>query len=158
MAGNRDEGHFVTVGRVVAFVAMLLALVLARPFLGGMESAFQTIQEYTGFIAPGVVIIFLLGFFDRRANEASAYAVLVGSVVASLVLKMSMPDLPFVLRIWLVFLLNVAFGVVVSRLTRAPEEGQPVVLGDIRFGTSQGFNVASIAISLILVLIYAAFW
>jgi SSS family solute:Na+ symporter len=105
-----------------------------------------------------VVIIFLLGFFDRRANEASAYAVLVGSVVASLVLKMSMPDLPFVLRIWLVFLLNVAFGVVVSRLTRAPEEGQPVVLGDIRFGTSQGFNVASIAISLILVLIYAAFW
>lgn len=157
-AGNKDEAHFVTVGRVVAFVAMLLALVLARPFLGGMESAFQTIQEYTGFIAPGVVIIFLLGFFDRRANEASAYAVLVGSVVASLVLKMSMPDLPFVLRIWLVFLLNVAFGVVVSRLTRAPEEAQPVVLGDIRFGTTQGFNVASIAICLILVLIYVAFW
>jgi len=69
-----------------------------------------------------------------------------------------MPDLPFVLRIWLVFLLNVALGVIVSRLTQAPEEGQPVMLGDIQFGTTQGFNVASIAIGLILVLIYAAFW
>ena len=157
-SADRDETHYVTVGRVVAFAAMLIALVLARPFLGGMESAFQTIQEYTGFIAPGVVIIFLLGFFDRRANEASAYAVLIGSVVASLALKVSMPDLPFVLRIWLVFLLNVALGVIVSRLTQAPEEGQPVMLGDIQFGTTQGFNVASIAIGLILVLIYAAFW
>ena len=69
-----------------------------------------------------------------------------------------MPDLPFVLRIWLVFLLNVALGVIVSRLTKAPEESQPVMLGDIHFGTTQGFNVASIAIGLILVLIYAAFW
>jgi len=157
-AGDRDESHYVTVGRVVAFAAMLVALVLARPFLGGMESAFQTIQEYTGFIAPVVVIIFLLGFFDRRANAASAYAVLIGSVVASLALKVSMPDLPFVLRIWLVFLLNGAFGIIVSRLTQAPEKGQPVMLGHIQFGTTQGFNVASIAIGLILVLIYAAFW
>ena len=157
-SADRDEAHYVSVGRIVAFAAMLIALVLARPFLGGMESAFQTIQEYTGFIAPGVVIIFLLGFFDRRANEASAYAVLIGSVVASLALKVSMPDLPFVLRIWLVFLLNVALGVIVSRVTQAPEEGQPVMLGDIQFGTTQGFNVASMAIGLILVLIYAAFW
>jgi SSS family solute:Na+ symporter len=90
----RDESHYVMVGRVVALASMVIALVLARPFLGGMESAFQTIQEYTGFIAPGVVTIFLLGFFFQRANEASAYAVLIGSVVASLALKVAMPDLP----------------------------------------------------------------
>ena len=42
---------------------MLIALLLAQPFLGGFESAFQTIQEYTGFVAPGVVAVFLLGVF-----------------------------------------------------------------------------------------------
>jgi SSS family solute:Na+ symporter len=155
---DRDESHYVMVGRVVAFAAILIALVLARPFLGGMESAFQTIQEYTGFIAPGVVTIFLLGFFYQRANEASAYAVLIGSVIASLALKVMMPDMPFVLRIWLVFLANIVLGILVAKLTREPEAGQPVLLSDIGFGTTQGFNVASIAVALILVLIYAAFW
>ena len=154
---DRDETHYVTVGRVVAFAAMLIALVLHARFWGGWKALFKRFKS-TPALSPGVVIIFLLGFFDRRANEASAYAVLIGSVVASLVLKVSMPDLPFVLRIWLVFLLNVALGVIASRVTQAPEEGQPVMLGDIQFGTTQGFNVASIAIGLILVLIYAAFW
>ena len=105
-----------------------------------------------------MVTIFLLGFFFQRANEASAYAVLIGSVVASLALKVALPDLPFVLRIWLVFLINVALGVVVALLTREPEDGQPVLLSDIQFGTTQGFNVSAIAVSLILVLIYAAYW
>jgi len=104
------------------------------------------------------VTIFLLGFFYQKANEASAYAVLIGSVAASLALKVMMPDMPFVLRIWLVFLANIALGVLVAKLTREPEAGQPVLLSDIQFGTTQGFNVAAIAVALILVLIYAAFW
>ena len=158
VGSERHESHYVMVGRVVAFVAMLMALVLARPFLAGMESAFQTIQEYTGFIAPGVVTIFLLGFFDQRANQASAYAVLISSVIASLALKVMMPDMPFVLRIWLVFLANIVLGVLVAKLTREPKVGQPVLLSDIGFGTTQGFNVAALAVALILVLIYAAFW
>ena len=155
---DRAESHYVTVGRVAAFAAMAVALVLARPFLGGMESAFQTIQEYTGFIAPGVVTIFLLGFFYQRANEASAYAVLIASVVASIVLKILFPDVPFVLRIWMIFMLITILGIVVSHLTAAPSDDQPVALGDIEFGTTQGFNVAAGIITLLLALIYVAFW
>ena len=155
---DRAESHYVTVGRVAAFAAMVIALVLARPFLGGMESAFQTIQEYTGFIAPGVVTIFLLGFFYQRANEASAYAVLIASVVASIVLKIMFPDVPFVLRIWMIFILITILGIVVSHLTAAPSDDQPVALGDIEFGTTQGFNVAAGIITLLLALIYVAFW
>jgi SSS family solute:Na+ symporter len=79
-------------------------------------------------------------------------------VIASLALKVMMPDMPFVLRIWLVFLANIVLGVLVAKLTREPEAGQPVLLSDIGFGTTQGFNVAAIAVALILVLIYAAFW
>ena len=95
---------------------------------------------------------------EGSLNEASAYAVLIGSVVASLALKVAMPDLPFVLRIWLVFLIKVALGVVVELVTREPEAGQPVLLSDIQFGSTKGFNVSAIAVPLILVLIYAADW
>ena len=81
IAEGKGEKHYVMVGRATALAAMAIALVLAQPFLGGMESAFQTIQEYTGFIAPGVVAIFLLGFFYRPANKTGAFAVLISSVV-----------------------------------------------------------------------------
>ncbi len=158
IAKGRSERHYVLVGRISALVAMIIALILARPFLGGMESAFQTIQEYSGFIAPGVVAIFLLGFFFRRANQEGAFAVLLGSVVFSLALKFIMPELPFVLRIWIVFLAIMVLGVAVSLLTGAPKADEPVALGDINFATRTGFNVASISAVAILSVIYVIYW
>jgi len=155
---DETEKHYVTVGRVSAFVAMGLALVLARPFLGGFESAFQTVQEYTGYIAPGIVIIFLLGFFDKRANAAGAYTALIGSVVLNLVVNAVFPELPFVVRIWIVFLVGLVAAAVVSRLTSAPEEDRSVNLGDIGFATSALFNTLSVVVIAILVGLYAVLW
>ena len=80
---DKTETHYVMIGRITAFTAMVIALVLARPFLGGFESAFQTVQEYTGYIAPGIVIVFLLGFFDKKANSVGAFTALIGSVSRS---------------------------------------------------------------------------
>ncbi len=158
IARDRSEQHYVLVGRLAAFLAMIAALLLARPFLGGMESAFQTIQEYSGFIAPGVVAIFLLGFFFRQTNAAGAYAALVGSVIVSLALKLGLPDMPFVLRIWIVFLVITLLGAGVSLVTRRPDQDQPVVLGDIDFRTRPGFNGAAVLVALLLVTIYAVYW
>ncbi|WP_432199993.1 sodium/sugar symporter [Erythrobacter sp. W53] len=155
---DQSEKHYVTVGRVSAFVAMGLALVLARPFLGGFESAFQTVQEYTGYIAPGVVIVFLLGFFDKRANTAGAYTALIGSVILNLVVNAVFPELPFVVRIWIVFLVGLVAAAIVSRLTSAPEEERSVNLGDIGFATSALFNTLSIVVIAILVGLYAVLW
>ncbi|MEM1105662.1 MAG: sodium/solute symporter [Pseudomonadota bacterium] len=158
IARERSEAHYVRVGRGAALAAMAAALVLARPFLGGLESAFQTIQEYSGFIAPGVVAIFLLGFFFPRANAAGAFAVLIGSVAISLAMKLALPELPFVLRIWIVFLAIVALGVAVSLATARPRDGQPVRLADIGFTTRPGFNAAAVAVSALLVGVYALYW
>ncbi len=155
---DASERHYVMVGRVTAFVAMLIALVLARPFLGGLESAFQAIQEYTGFIAPGIVAVFLLGFFWKRANKYGAFALLISSAVLSVAAKILLPDLPFVLRIWIVFLICIVVGVLASLLTPKPNEDQPVDVGGISFRTHTGFNIASVLIVLILCAIYVAFW
>jgi len=158
IAEGKGEKHYVMVGRATALAAMAIALVLAQPFLGGMESAFQTIQEYTGFIAPGVVAIFLLGFFYRPANKTGAFAVLISSVAANLALKFGLPDMPFVLRIWIVFLTILALGVIVSSSTAKPNPEQPVALGDIGFQTRSGFNIAALVVTLLLISIYAVYW
>ncbi|MEZ5920043.1 MAG: sodium/solute symporter [Parvularculaceae bacterium] len=155
---NKSQSHYVSVGRATAFFAIALALALAQPFLGGFKSGFQAVQEYTGFVAPGVVGIFLLGFFWKRMTTTGAYAVLLGSVLINVALKFSAPDVPFIIRIWLVFLSCIALGVAASLATAQRNENQPVILRDIQFSTTPAFNLAAIAVSLILVGIYVIYW
>jgi solute:Na+ symporter, SSS family len=56
---NASETKQVAVGRITALVAFVVAAVVA-PALGNLDQAFQFIQEYTGFVSPGVFAIFLL--------------------------------------------------------------------------------------------------
>ena len=155
---EENEKHYVMVGRITAFVAMGLALVLARPFLGGFESAFQTVQEYTGYIAPGIVIVFLLGFFDKKANATGAFTALIGSVVLNVALKFGAPDLAFIIRIWIVFVVALFAAIAVSRMTNAPDEERTVKLGDISFATTMLFNTLSMLTVAILVALYVLLW
>src|SRR5690606_7332013 len=55
-----SEAKIVSVGRITAAVALVLAIFLA-PLLGGIDQAFQYIQEYTGLVSPGILAIFMLG-------------------------------------------------------------------------------------------------
>lgn len=158
MVAGRPERHYVTVGRTAAFAAMGVALLLAKPFIGGFESGFQTVQEYSGFIAPGVVAVFLLGFFVNRTNALGAFAALFGSIGFNIALKFGAPDVPFIIRIWIVFVGCVAMGLVFSRLAPAPSAERPVALGDISFGTNALFNAMALIVAVILAGIYVVLW
>ena len=157
IAPDRTEAHYVTIGRLTSAVAIVIAVILARPFLGGMESAFQAIQEYTGFIAPGIVSVFLLGMFWKGCNAQGAFAMLVISVLANIALKFISPDLAFVIRIWIVFLSCLVVGYVASNLDKG-DDMRAINLGGMNFVTTQGFNRSAVALSLVLVAIYVYFW
>jgi len=155
---ERVERHYVAVGRIAAFVAIVLALALAKPFIGGFESGFQAVQEYSGFIAPGVVAVFLLGFFSKRTNMVGAFAALFGSIAFNIVLKFSAPDIPFIIRIWFVFVSCIGAAVLFSRFSGAPSEDKVINLNDMTFGTKAIFNLLSVAVTLILVGLYILLW
>ncbi|MEO6102489.1 MAG: sodium/sugar symporter [Pseudoxanthomonas sp.] len=155
---GEDEDKLVRVGRIAATVAILLAIVTARPLLGSFDQGFQYIQEYTGFFTPGIVVIFLLGLFWKRANEAGALAAAIGSFVLSVVLKLAWPALPFMDRVGLVFLLALLLAVGVSLAGSAPGDRDQIDTRGVDYKTSGAFNVASIAVVAILVALYAAFW
>ena len=157
IAPDRSEAHYVAVGRTTSAIAIVIAVILARPFLGGMESAFQAIQEYTGFIAPGIVSVFLLGMFWKGCNAQGAFAMLIVSVLANILLKFITPDLAFVIRIWIVFLACLVVGYVASNMAKA-DTARAIDLGGMNFVTTDGFNRSAIGLVLILVAIYAYFW
>ncbi len=155
---NSDGGaRSVTVGRLVAIVAMGIAMIAAKPLLGNFEQAFQYIQEFTGFFTPGIVAIFMLGLFWSRTTATAALLSAVGSAVLSLLLKLYWPDLPFMDRVGLVFLLCVGLSVVWSLLRPRPQEGFVDPAG-VSFTTTQGFNISAVVVTLILIFFYTVWW
>jgi SSS family solute:Na+ symporter len=153
-----EERHLVRVGRVAAVVAIVVAVLAARPLVGASEQAFQFIQEFTGFFTPGITIIFLLGLFWKRANEAGAFAAAVASVALSALFKYSWPSLPFMDRMGLVFLASAALAVAVSLATPPRPGADTIDTADVPYATKAGFNAGALGVLLILVALYWSYW
>ena len=100
---NASEKKLVNVGRMTSVAALLLALIAVYPIMGGADQAFQVIQEYSGFVYPGIVVIFGLGLLWKRASGAAAVVAAIGTFFFSILFKFMLPDVPFLLRMGYVF-------------------------------------------------------
>ncbi|WDS36190.1 sodium/sugar symporter [Pseudoxanthomonas sp.] len=158
MRPGTSQARLVLIGRIAAAVALVVAVLTARPLLGSFDQAFQFIQEFTGFFTPGICVIFLLGMFWKRTTSAAALIAAVFSAVLSLVLKLVVPELPFMDRVGLTFLACLVVAVVVSLAQRLPPTEYRIDLDGAGFATSRSFNVASLAIVAVLVVLYSVFW
>src|SRR6476619_5949689 len=112
-----EEKHLVLVGRITAVIAIIIAIIVAKPLVGSSEQAFQYIHEFSGFFTPGITVIFLLCLFWKRATEAGAIVAAVTSVLLSTVMKYMLPSgglsqgvndylTPFINRMGVVFLVS----------------------------------------------------
>jgi SSS family solute:Na+ symporter len=158
---DASQTHYVTVGRIASLVALIIAMLCARPLLGQFDQAFQYIQEFTGFFTPGIVVIFLLGMFWKTMNANGAIVAAIGSAILSFALKFMLPSIPFMDRVGLVFLLCLGLSIIVSKLTQKNsqnENSETVSLDDISFKTETSFNVLSLSVIIILIAFYAAWW
>ena len=100
---NASEKKLVNVGRMTSVTALILALIAVYPIMGGADQAFQVIQEYSGFVYPGIVVIFGLGLLWKRASGTAAVVAAIGTFFFSILFKFMLPDVPFLLRMGYVF-------------------------------------------------------
>jgi SSS family solute:Na+ symporter len=122
---NASEKKLVNVGRMTSVCALLMALVAVYPIMGGADQAFQVIQEYSGFVYPGIVVIFGLGLLWKRASGTAAVVTAIGTFAFSILFKFLLPDVPFLLRMGYVFfcLVTLFFGIsFMSKNTKPAEE------------------------------------
>jgi SSS family solute:Na+ symporter len=156
------EHQLVTVGRIAAVAAVIIGILTARPLLGGFDQAFQFIQEFTGFFTPGIVVIFMLGLFWKRASEAGALTAAIGSVVLSAVFwwlqETGQFIFPFMNRVGVVFIVSLIAAVVVSLLAPAKPDAMKIKLDKISYKTSLGFNLAAVGVIAFLILVYTIWW
>lgn len=158
LAKNASEQRLVTIGRTASFTALVIALLLATPLLSNSPQVFQNIQNWTGFFTPGVVAIFTLGLFWKRATELGGLIAVIASVLLSLVWPQIFPDMPFLDRIGLVFLISLFLGVMSSFLQPRHAEEKVVELRDISFSTEPAFNIGAVLITAMLIGLYAYWW
>lgn len=164
---NKDasEKTLVRTGRVTVVVAMIIAGVVA-PALRSLDQAYQFVQEYVGFISPGVLSIFLLGFFWKKSTSKAALTSAILTIPLSTVLKFLpvwtngwFPDLPFMDRMTLVFVILVVLMIVISLLDKKGQDPAKVIAIDTKmFRVSPSFIIASTIIIGILTALYTVFW
>ena len=153
------ERELVATGRITvaifAAVGCLLAPLLGNPRFGGI---FTFIQEFQGFISPGILAVFLFGFFVKRANR---WAGTVGLLVCPMIfggLKVAAPSIAFLDRMAIAFF--IVLGVLTVMTLLRPKTDEDVVehTPDIELVASRGAKWAGGLVVAATVVLYAYFW
>ncbi len=155
---DASEKKQVTIGRITALVAFVIAAIVA-PALGQLDQAFQFIQEYTGFISPGVFAIFFFGVFWKKTTSNAALVGAGLSIPLSVVLKIVFPALPFIDRMGVVFLILAALMIGISLYEgKGKDHPNSININRELFKTSTTFKIGAFIISGIIAALYIVFW
>ncbi len=181
---NAGETKLVNVGKLTVVVSMLLAVVLSLivgdALMGEGKQGFQYIQEYTGFVSPGIFAMFILGFFWKKTTSNAALFATVGGFIVSVILKFlpgwtdlsflneigwavanadGVFEIPFMDRMVIVF----AFCIIGMYFISIYETKKGVQTNGLEvdasmFKVSTSFAIGSLIIFAMLVALYTAFW
>jgi SSS family solute:Na+ symporter len=153
-----SEKKQVKVGRLTAIIAFIIAAIVA-PALRDLDQAFQYIQEYTGFVSPGVFAIFVFGFFWRKTTSNAALTAAALTIPLSAAFKFLTPNLPFIDRMGLVFLIISVLIIAISLFEgKGKDHPRSIVITKDLFVTSTQFKIGAILISGIIAALYIVFW
>ena len=148
---NASETKLVNVGRMTSVSALIIALLAVYPLMGGIDQAFQFIQEYSAFVYPGVVVIFGLGLLWKRASGTAAVVCAIGTFAFSILFKFTLPDTPFLVRSGYVFICLVILFVGISLKSNkavAADELDEHTIKTQLFWSKILFAVAAVSIAL----------
>ena len=181
---DASEIQMVKTGKIAVLVAMLIACLLS-PFMGiDKKGGFEFIQEYTGFVSPGIFAMFILGFFWKKTTSNAALFATVGGSVLSVIFKFipsiinlsflkplgfatlgkqsggsMLYEIPFIDRMGFVFAICVIVMYIISKI----ENKRGVITNGLEvdrsmFKLNNSFAVGAIIITGILVALYSFFW
>jgi len=153
-----DQQTLVKVGRIVAIVSIVIAIFITKPFLSNFSQGFQYIQDFTGFVTPGICVIFLLGLFWERTTSAAAMTAALVTVLMSAAFRIWLPDYPFMNRVGWCFVVGMVLAVAISLATPKRQTALRVDIHNVDFKTSTGFNVAALIVVAILAFLYYTWW
>jgi len=168
---NANETKTVNIGRLSAFVALIIGTIMA-PLLGGIDQAFQFIQEYTGIVSPGILSVFILGLFWKKTSNKGAIYGALASIPIAMFFKVGpkgwmvdsslegiFPTLPFLDQMGLTAILSMIVIALVSiKENKEKDDANGIQLEKGIFDTKSIYNIGSFALMILLAGLYSFFW
>lgn len=179
-----SESKLVNIGKIAIIVStimgILLTLGLGDALMGEGKQGFQYIQEYTGFVSPGIFAMFLLGFFWKKTTSNAALFATIGGFIFSVLLKFlpgmvnleslhsigfavanakGVFEIPFLDRMAIVFVLCI-IGMYFISISENKKGITPhgLEIDASMFKTSTGFAVGALIIIGLLIALYTVYW
>ena len=173
-----SEKQLVSVGRIAVVASMVLAIAIA-PFMGiDKKGGFEFIQEYTGYVSPGIFALFILGFFWKRTTSNAALFALIGGVTFSILSKYiptwtgvndcmfytafldgDVYMIPFMDRMGWVFIFCVVSMVIISLADPASKNNPKGLEIDAKmFKLEPSFILGTVVVVMGLIALYTYFW
>jgi len=177
---DASEKNLVLVGKIAVVVAMFLGIVIS-PYLGiDKKGGFQYIQEYTGFVSPGIFAMFILGFFWRKTTSNAALFATIGGFILSVMFKLlpgwvnlsflansgfskandaGVYEIPFLDRMGFVFVICIAVMYIISMIENSKGDKVNALQVDTKmFKSHTSFVIGSVLICGVLVALYSIYW
>jgi SSS family solute:Na+ symporter len=181
---SANEQRLVSLGKwsvvVSMFLAVILSLLVGEKLMGEGKQGFQYIQEYTGFVSPGILAMFLLGFFWKRTTSNAALFATVGGFFFSLLLKVlprfadlsflqpmnfaklnadGVYEIPFLDRMGFVFILCViGMSIITNVENRRGVIPNGLEVDKSMFKMSPGFQAGALIVIGIIAALYTIYW
>ena len=175
-----DEKKLVWVGKITVVLALIIGVVIA-PFLGiDKKGGFEFIQEYTGFVSPGIFAMFILGFFWKKTTSAAALFATVGGFIFSIFFKFlptvmnlaflepygfaaktdkGIYEIPFLDRMGFVFVICILGMFIISLIdNKRGVKANGLEVDRSMFKLSPSFTVGVLIVGGILTALYTIFW
>lgn len=177
---DADEKKIVGIGKIAVVLSLIVAVVIA-PFLGiDKKGGFEFIQEYTGFVSPGIFAMFILGFFWKKTTSNAALFATVGGFAFSILFKFlpklinlsflepmgfavanaeGVYEIPFLDRMGFVFIICILGMWLISRYeNKHGITPKGLEVDSKMFRLSPGFTVGLLIVCGILTALYTFFW
>ena len=164
---NADDKSLVKVGRIAGLVALIIAILIA-PQLKSLGQVFQYIQEYTGVVSPGILAVFLMGLFYKKANNNGAIWGVISSIPIAMYFKVGPNgwsslsifnhDIPFMNQMLITCLATMFIIFLVSKIEGNQDDPKGILITKKLFSTSPAFNISAFAVCIITAFLYAFFW
>ena len=163
---NASDSKMVSVGRITAVVALIIAIIIA-PQLGSLGQVFIFIQEYTGVVSPGILAVFLMGLFYKKATNNAAIWGAILSIPIAMYFKVApkgwneasiFVELPFMHQMGYTCLATIAIITIISYFEGNQDDPKGINLTKKLFATNKTFNIGAFSVLLITAFLYAMFW
>lgn len=158
---NKKASQFqlVSIGRVCVGVFMVIGCVvsplLANPEFGGI---FKYIQEFQGFVTPGILAVFVFGLINRRAKGITGVVGLLLNPALYWGIKHFFPSIAFLDRMAICFFTVLVAMTVIGLIARHDKPVQFESGTDMDLTTSKGALGWGILVCIATGVLYMIFW